>query len=358
MSSIPLADHWLHDHFLPQPGRYKNEMDLALCLIGVFAILPWWKRIPTPVRRTAALLLLALAAEQVRDYHKAEKKYTFPMDVSGTVEYRAATWAQQNYPNLRFFMPGSIAQWTNTFTDVQQFTGESFTMAINQVQQRADFSIAFGDADAEKEMRNSLTWLKAYGTGVAAIGGKNTEEFWKAFTRAEKYEGVLPALWTGGGVTMFRVPVREFTLAHIVPESAIVRRVPRGPGDTKDVERYVAGLDDASLPGTSFDWEGRNRIRIRTTGIPGHVVSVQETFHPGWHATVAGKPRKIFKDGLGLMWLRPECSGACEVVLDYDGGWELRLCRWLSWLAIAALVAVPMLPAARPSTDGPAVSTA
>jgi hypothetical protein len=157
---------------------------------------------------------------------------------------------------------------------------------------------------------------------------------------------------------MFRVPVREFTLAHIVPESAIVRRVPRGPGDTKDVERYVAGLDDASLPGTSFDWEGRNRIRIRTTGIPGHVVSVQETFHPGWHATVAGKPRKIFKDGLGLMWLRPECSGACEVVLDYDGGWELRLCRWLSWLAIAALVAVPMLPAARPSTDGPAVSTA
>jgi hypothetical protein len=27
-------------------------------------------------------------------------------------------------------------------------------------------------------------------------------------------------------------------------------------------------------------------------------------------------------------------------VLDYDGGWELRLCRWLSWLAIAAMIAV------------------
>jgi hypothetical protein len=340
-ASIPLADQLLHDHFLPQPGRYKFEMELALCLAAIFAVRPWWERIPAPVRRAAALLLLALAAEQIRDYRLAEKKYTFPADISGTVEYRAAAWAQRNFPNLRFFMPGSIAQWTNAFTDIQQFTGESFTMAINQVQQKADASIAFGDADPQTEMRNSLTWLKAYGTGIAAIGGKNSEEFWRAFTRAEKYEGVLPALWTGGGVTMFRVPVRESTLAHIVPESAIVRRVPRGPGDTKDVERYVAGLDDASLPNTSFDWDGRNRIRIRTTGVPGHVVSVQETFHPGWHATVAGEPRKIFKDGLGLMWLRPECGGACEIVLDYDGGWELRLCRWLSWLAIAALVVVP-----------------
>ena len=52
---------------------------------------------------------------------------------------------------------------------------------------------------------------------------------------------------------------------------------------------------------------------------------------------VAGQPRELHKDGLGLMWLRPGHTGPCEVVLDYDGGWELRLCRWLSWLAIAGL---------------------
>jgi hypothetical protein len=340
-ASIPLADQLLHDHFLPQPGRYKFEMELALCLAAIFAVRPWWQRIPAPVRRAAAFLLLVLAAEQIRDFRLAEKKYTFPTDISGTVEYRAATWAQQNYPSLRFFMPGSIAQWTNTFTDIQQFTGESFTMAINQVQQRADTAIAFGDDDIPKEVRMTLGWLKAYGVGVVAIPGRNSQEYWKGVTHPEKFEGVLPVLWQAGGVTMYRVPLREFTLAHLVPESALVRRVPKAPDDTKDVERYVAGLDDASLPGTSFDWEGRNRIRIRTTGIPGDVVSVQETYHPGWHATVAGKPREILKDGLGLMWLRPGCTGACEIVLDYDGGWELRLCRWLSWLAIAALVVVP-----------------
>jgi len=69
-------------------------------------------------------------------------------------------------------------------------------------------------------------------------------------------------------------------------------------------------------------------------------LSVQVSYHPGWHATVAGQPRELQKDGLGLMWLRPGQTGSGEVVLDYDGGWELRLCRWLSWLAIAALAVI------------------
>jgi len=351
-TSIPLADLLLRDHFMPQPGRYKFEVELALCLLAVFAVRPWWRRIPAPVRRAAALLLLALAAEQVRDFRLEEKKQTFPVDISGNVECRAATWAQQNFPNVRFFMPGSIAQWTNTFSDIQQFTGESFTLAINQVQQRADWAIAFGGPDPKKELRNSLAWLKAFGVGVVTIPGKNSDEYWKGFTHPETFEGVLPVVWQWRGVVMYRVPLREAALAHMVPESVIVRRVPRAPDDTKDVERYVAGLDDSSLPVTSFDWEGRNRIRIRTTGIPGGVVSVQETYHPGWRATVAGKPRNIYKDGLGLMWLRPDCNGACEIVLDYDGGWELRLCRWLSCLAVAALAIVPALPAARRPRQG------
>jgi hypothetical protein len=352
VSSIVMEDQWLHDHFLPQPGRYRFEMEMALSLAAIFAVRPWWNRIPAPVRRAAALLLLTLAAGQIYDFRVAEKKFTFPVDISGNVEYRAATWAQQNYPDVRFFMPGSIAQWTNTFSDIQQFTGGSFTLAINQVQQRADWAIAFGNADIKKERRDSLAWLKAFGVGVVAIPGKNSDEYWKGFTHPETFEGVLPVVWQWRGVVMYRVPLREVTLAHIVPETAIVRRVPTAPDDTQDVERYVAALDDASLPLTSFDWEGRNRIRIRTTGIPGGVVSVQETYHPGWHATVAGSPRRIFKDGLGLMWLRPECSGPCGIVLDYDGGWELRLCRWLSWLAIAALAAAPALHAARRQRQG------
>jgi hypothetical protein len=340
-ASIPLAQQLLHEHFLPQPGRYKFEMELALCLAGAFAFKPWWDRIPVPIRRATALFLLSLAAVQVRDFRRAEKKFTFPVSITSSAEYYVSTWAQQNYPNIRFFMPGSIAQWTNTFTSIQQFTGESFTMAINQVQQRANTAIVFGFGTPQQEVQATLTWLKAFGTGAIAISGKESMEFWKAFARPQKLDGLLPVLLQAGGVTVYRVPLREFTLAHIVPASEIVRHVPKGPDDTREVEKYVAGLDDASLPSTAFEWQGRNRIRIRTTVAPGQALSVQETYHPGWHAAIAGRLQKIQKDGLGLMWMRPDCVGACEIVMDYDGGWELRICRWLSWLSFAALPVVP-----------------
>ena len=55
---------------------------------------------------------------------------------------------------------------------------------------------------------------------------------------------------------------------------AIVRAVPKEPDDTREVERFAAALDDPALPGTSFDWEGRNRIRIRTTVAPGQALDV------------------------------------------------------------------------------------
>jgi hypothetical protein len=338
-SSIPLIQLVLHRHFLPQPNRYKLEMEMALCLAAAFSLRPWIGRLTPSVRRALLLVALALAAEQTVDHRKLEKKFTVSRDVTGTVEYRAAAWARKTYPNIRFFLPGSMAQWANTYTDIQQFTGGSFSMATNQVQQRADTAIGFGAVNVQEDVHLTLTWLKAYGVGVVAISGKDSQEYWRPFTHPEKFDGVLPALWKESGVTMYRVPLREFTLAHIVPEGALVRHAPKAPDDLSEVERYAAALDDLSLPGTQFQWEGRNRIRIRTTAAPGQALSMQVSYHPGWHATVAGQPRELRKDGLGLMWLRPGQTGPCEVVLSYDGGWELRLCRWLSWLAIAGLAA-------------------
>jgi hypothetical protein len=341
-SAIPLLQVFAHRHFLPQPGRYKFEMELALAAAIVFGLRTWLERMPRSVRGALLLVVLAMAGDQAAFFRKQEKKFTFPQPLTGTVEYRAATWAQKNYPALRIFLPGSIAQWADAFTDTQQFTGESFSMATNQVQQRADAAIAFGVDDVHRDAELSLTWLKAYGTGLVAISGKNSEEYWKPFTHPEKFDGVLPVLWSQGGVNIYRVPLREFTLAHIVPENALVTRAPKAPEDVRQVERYVVALDDPALPSTAFTWEGRNRIRIRTTAADGQAVSVQVTHHPGWHATVGGRPRELHRDGLGLMWLRPGVLGPCEIVLDYDGGWELRLCRWLSWAAFAGLVFVPL----------------
>jgi uncharacterized membrane protein YfhO len=100
----------------------------------------------------------------------------------------------------------------------------------------------------------------------------------------------------------------------------------------------VAALEDPSLPAADFQWEGRNRIRIRTNTSGRATLSVQISYHPGWHARSGGAALSVKRDGLGLMWLQPDCHGPCEVQLDYDGGWELRLCRYLSYLAMAVLL--------------------
>jgi hypothetical protein len=91
-------------------------------------------------------------------------------------------------------------------------------------------------------------------------------------------------------------------------------------------------------------WDGRNRIWIHTAAFPGQAISVQVSYHPGWHAIVNGRRAELDRDGLGLMWLRPGCNGACEVELNYDGGFELRACRFLSLAAIALLIALMCFP--------------
>jgi hypothetical protein len=235
-------------------------------------------------------------------------------------------------------MPGSIGQWANAFTDIEQFGGGSWSVAYNQVQQRAKAGMYNGGETADEDARVSIAWLKAYGTGAIAVSGPKSQEFWRGFAHPTKFAGRLPVLWSVDDVTIYRVPLRTESLAHVVPESALVRRAPHSPRDTEEVETYVAALEDGSLPKAEFRWQGKNRIHIRTMAWPGQAVSIQVTDHPGWHAQANGASRQIKADGLGLMWLQPECNGPCDVQLEYDGGAELRICRLLSAVALAALV--------------------
>ncbi len=344
-SSIPIAHTFLHRHFLPQPFRYKFEMELALALALVFLIHNWpfgrWtSRTPASVRFGIVFLLLSLTVEQITDYRKLEKGYTFPKDVSALVEYRVAKWAWQYDPSLRYYLAGSSALWANRFTDLQQFTGSSYTMATNQVQQRALRAITEGPPN---EAPLAILWFKAYGVAAVAGSTKGSKEYWHPFFYPNKFDGVLTPLWNDQGVTVYRVPLRETSFAHVVPVQSIVRHPPQHPRDLHEVETYVAALDNADLPAASFQWEGRNQIRIRTSVLAGQAITVQESYHPGWHAGAGGQSVAIHKDGLGLMWLQPDREGPCDLLLQYDGGWELRICHWLSWIAIAALLVAPIV---------------
>jgi L-fucose isomerase-like protein len=180
-------------------------MELALSLALVFGARHWVEKASPSVKRALLLLLLAIAGEQVVSHRKFAKSVLYPRDVTRTVEYRAAVWADQNLRGERVFLPGSIAQWANAFSEVQQFSGGNFSMATNQVQQNAYAAIVFGGGTPQEDARLSLTWLKAFGVGAVGISAANSKEFWKPFTHPAKFDGVLPVLWREEGVTIYRL---------------------------------------------------------------------------------------------------------------------------------------------------------
>jgi hypothetical protein len=341
--SVPLMAAYLNRQFLPQPGRYKVEMEFSVALLVIFATRSLFSRIPRPLKVCLIFLFVALAGEQIvaeRRFAKAVLAPTdaTPMDVTRTIEYRTSIWVRDHLPGVRIMLPGTIGEWADAFTDIEQFSGGSWSVAYNPVQQRALAAIYNGGDTEAQDAGVSIAWLKAFGVGAVVISGPKSQEFWKGFAHPAKFDGLLPALWSEDDVTVYRIPRRTESLAHIVPESALVRRAPASPRDTEKLEEYLAALEDESLPKAEFRWDGKNRIHVQAIAWPGQIVSVQVTHHPGWHAKVNGASRQVNADALGLMWLQPGCNGPCDVQLDYDGGTELRVCRWLSAGALATLL--------------------
>ena len=60
------------------------------------------------------------------------------------------------------------------------------------------------------------------------------------------------------------------------------------------------------------------------------VISVQETYMPGWQATVAGRDVPVHGDPLGLIVIEPGCNGPCHVDLSFGLTPEGWVCRILS----------------------------
>lgn len=162
--------------------------------------------------------------------------------------------------------------------------------------------------------------------------------FTKPFAHPEKFQGLLPVLWRREDDTIYAVPQRTKSLAHVVPESAIVKRQPINGLDTDDVARYVAALDDPTLPADVMTWPDPNHGHLDTTLHPGQVLSIQTTYDKGWIAQANGKPVEVTRDGIGLSVVHAPCDGPCSIDFAFDGGFERHLFHALSWITIVALL--------------------
>jgi hypothetical protein len=324
---------------LPQPLRFHTEMEIPLCLLAVFAVERLWRAGTRGAKAAMLAAGLLLAAWQAEHYWRFARQIIVPpAELRETVEYRIPRHMEERFGRERVMVAGSPALWANVFADLRQLAGAHDQFNANSALLSAGI-FQYGGLDAARlDGARYILWLKAFGAHGINVPGPDSQEPYKPFRRNPNlFEGLLPVVERERGDTIYRVPQRNSGLARVIPAGAIVSQAPKSPFDVEPVSRYDASIDDASLPLASWEELDASSAKVRAEVRPGQVVSVAMTYNPGWRATVHGEPQRTFSDGLGMLVIEPSCRGMCEIDLNYDGGPEARITKWVSLLTCASI---------------------
>jgi len=328
-AATALGRYWFRQSLVPQPERYHLEMDMALCILGPILLWRLLGRLPHRARTVlavaAAVAAIVVALHQRRHAVEIER----PIDIRTTIEYQTARWLDVHLPGRRVFAPGTIGFWLNAFGDNPMLTGGFDNGILNPFLPDVIFQIYAGE-----HQDLAVAFLKAYGCAAVVGGDRESREVYHPYAHPEKFHG-LPELWRNGGDVIYAVPGRSASLAHAVRAADLVQMTPVAYNDVA-IKPYLAALDDPSLPAADLTWRAPDAATVTADLRPEHLLSVQIAWTDGWHAFVNGQPRRLWGDKLNQIVVEPRCSGPCTVQLGYDGGWDHRVARWLSPLALIA----------------------
>jgi hypothetical protein len=341
MCAIALGYFWLHLTIVPQSGRYMLEFEMALCLLMGCIFLWIWRRLPSRGHIALVLIVAGLGVRQLVIYRQFASPLVRPIDITKTIEYRAVTWIDRNLPGERAMLSGDPEYIFNLYSDNPQMSAGHEPTAPNWMQRVAVFTIYTGMNAGDRDAEYSIFWLKAFGNQAIYVPGAASREHYHPIVHSHKFDGLLPVLWHAEDDTIFRIPQRTLSLAHVIPQSAVVTRKPIHGLDTEPARAYVAALDDTALPLADLTWLSPSRGTISTAMNRDQVLSVQETWMPGWEARVGGRRVPVRGDQLGLIVIEPGCDGLCRVDLSFGLTTEGWICRAVS--AVVTLLALVAL---------------
>jgi len=323
-------------HFVPQAWRFKIEAEIAIVWIVVFALRPAIARLPRAAQIALIAVSLLLAGHQALAFHRVEQALVAPVDVPRSIQFRVAQWVGANLPGQRVMMAATLGTFLDRFIDADEFSAEQFTSGPNFEQKIAVYTIYTGTNAGDRDAEYSLLWLKAFGVHAIGVPGPQSPEPWRPFAHPRKFDGVLPVLWSEDDTTIYGIPGSPWT-AHVLRPDRLVRHPPVHGLDVDELRAFVAAQDSAS--GAAIAWDDANHAHFVTSAQEGDVISAQITYDSGWHATANGVPSPLRADGIGLTVIEPACDGNCEIHLEFDGGWEWKLCLAASGITILLLAA-------------------
>jgi hypothetical protein len=312
-------------------------MDLALCLTAAFGFKAIAEKIPFRLKVPVAGALMALSLFPARLDRRYARRAVKPIAISETIEYKMAQWFETHLQGGRVLAPGTISFWLNAFTDTPQLDGGFDQGIVNRTHNLVTYQIFTADGAGERAAEIATLWLRAYGVQAIAVGGADSKEMYRPFRHPQVFANAFQEAMHDGDDAVYWVPGRSASLAHVLARDGLIRRQPGDGLDIAETRIYVQSLNTPA----DFRWTNRHSAEIEATLHPEQLVSVQITYHPGWHALANGKSCRVFGDGLGQIVVEPHCDGPCKMELTYDGGLEMRAANVVSgasWLGCIAWI--------------------
>ncbi len=322
-------------NLLPQPVRYHLEMEAGVCLATAFLMEPLIRRIPLRYIAFAAIPLMWLA---IKDWQFA-RQLIHPADIVHAAPFREARWIATYLPGQRVLVSSEGEFLFNLFSDNPQMSAGHEPSTPNWVQHVAIYTIETGQNAGDQDGPISVLWLKAFGCGAILVPGRDSKDHYHPISNPDKFEGLLPLLWRESGESIYEVPQRSGSLAHVMPRSAIVRNRPISGLDIGELRQYVDALESEAAPLASIDWDNPEHAMIAAKMDSSQVLSVQINYDPGWEARVGGTKIKIGSDKLGFIVIEPACSD-CSIDLVFSGGRERQVALEVSVFVLLGLVSM------------------
>lgn len=319
---------------LPQVGRLHLEMEMGACLIlgscawFLYSLVPGWSR---PV---VWVLCLAPIGLQMGNYRNWVSHDLGRVDLAKRSEYTSARWVDANLPGRRTYVTGSTGFWWNTFTESPQVLG---CCAQNQWMPVLEDLPYVVNLPNEANTARIKPYLQALGVQVLIANGPDSTDEYKDIRSPDRLDQVLPVLHRELGDTIYAVPQRSVSMAHVIRggDAVAVPSPPnRAPGPD-DIVRYAAALQDPARPVADFKWVRGDTARITMVLAPDDVVSVQLAGFRGWKAYADGHAVPITRDGLGFLLVHPHSTGPSEIRLRWTGSPDGVVSALISLAALA-----------------------
>lgn len=335
--ALVLTHYWFDLHVLGTPSRLIPELDLAIWLLLLEALRRVVARAEPRLAASrwsgpAAVALLALALAATPYPRNAWRLYAEDPSPEERIEYRLTSWIEQNMPESRLFVDGSLRFWYNVWRDLPQLSGGS-----NQGMLNRETLFPFWDVRLAEDPRTSILWLQGFGVDGVVVHGEGSQEIFRNFDFKQKYDGVLPVIHDRGeGDKIYRIPRRYPELARVVKRSAVEALQPvENSWEVDRLEAYVKAVEEGPDVRPRLEWQGHEALEVSATIAPDELLLVQISYDPAWAAYVDGQPVETRRDVLGLMLVEAP-PGEPTVRLQFETPLENKVGGALTVLSLLA----------------------